>query len=237
MTLLFGQGAQLNAKILSLVCHEGKKKMCHWLIGQAPVEDERYRLVWAARFSGMTHLNQVIEKQKDVNYFRPYIGEYPLAVAIHRGDCEIVRALLGAGAKAGLVDLIEAAYQGEAMTSLIVEQGIDPNRRLTMKEAMRFSADWAGETPLTAVAGDDAVGPLRALQQSGASLSRKNEQGQTPLVAAASACAYFSTKYIAGELGTISSEERLAARTAAQRNRCVLLAAWLRARAPDTSDR
>jgi hypothetical protein len=109
-----------------------------------------------------------------------------------------------------------------------VQQGVDPNAQFSMSHEFPFFISKINDTPLTAIVGEDSIAPIAALLENGADLAATGRNQMTPLVVAAHACAYFSSKYIMAHMDGVPTDERHAAIRAAQEGGCPLLADFLR---------
>ncbi|CAN0402632.1 unnamed protein product, partial [Discosporangium mesarthrocarpum] len=121
-----------------------------------------------------------------VNANRPSTGlEYPLHLAARRGDVNILRALLRAGADPARLDA-----RGATPSHVAANFGHGPALEvLSQAKALRSTAQTsAGETPTFLSAQQGHVGACQALKELGAiSPSTPNIQGVSPLLVAAMA--------------------------------------------------
>jgi ankyrin repeat protein len=230
IAVLLKHGARLDTSSLQRVAAMNSPAMIEFLIENASLENDNYRLVWAVRFANPSYVRALLESGADANFLRSRIDNYPLVEAIRRGNLEIISILLEHHAIAELQDLVEASFQGSDTARLIVQQGVDPNANFSMSHEFPFFVSKIGDTPMTAVVRENSINTIKALLDNGADLTTRGRSQMTPLVAAADACAYFSSKYIIEQKGEVPNEERNAAIIAAQRGGCPLLAAFLRRR-------
>ena len=228
VSILLNHGARLDASSLRRVAKMNKPAMIEFMIENAKLESDHYRLVWAVRFARLPYILKLLESGADANFLRSQIANYPLVEAIRRGNLDILSILLEHHAIAALQDVVEASFQGADMVHLIVQQGVDPNARFSMSHEFPFFISKINDTPLTAIVGEDSIVPIAALLENGADLATTGRNQMTPLVAAAHACAYFSSKYIMANMAGVSNDERSAAIRAAINSGCPLLADFLR---------
>jgi ankyrin repeat protein len=228
IAILFKRGVRLDTSSLRRVAEMNKPAMTEFLIENAGLENDNYRLVWAVQFANPSYVSRLLESGADANFLRSHIDTYPLVAAIRRSNLEILSILLEHQAIAELQDLVEASFQGSDMVRLIAQQGVDPNSKFTMSHEFPFVISQIGDTPMTSVVGEDSINPIKVLLENGADLTTTGRDQMTPLVAAADACAYFSSKYIMVAMEHVTDEERHAATMAAQKSGCLLLADYLR---------
>lgn len=146
--------------------------------------DLTWLLRWAVETSCLSLVVALLDNNIDPN--QPVEGRLPLCIAAKNGDKEIVKALLGHGAKINLRDekdltplYIAAIYERMDVMRVLLENKDDANKievDLPSKE---------GHTPLMCVAeiGDLTIAGL--LIASGANVNAVNEYGVTPLIQAA----------------------------------------------------
>ncbi|MCP4197683.1 MAG: hypothetical protein GY762_11090 [Proteobacteria bacterium] len=228
ISVLLTGGARLDASLLQRVAKMNKPAMIEFLIEKATLENDHYRLVWATRFASVAYIRRLLKAGADANFLRSQIDTYPVVEAIRRGNLEILSILLEYHAVVALRDLVEASFQGADMVRLIVQQGVDPNGKFSTSHEFSSFISKIDDTPMTTIVGEDTILPIKALLENGADLATTGRGQMTPLVAAAQACAYFSSKYILTKMDSVSNDERGAAIRAAQKGDCPLLADFLR---------
>jgi ankyrin repeat protein len=111
----------------------------------------------------------------------PVAGEPPLVVAVGRGDTDVVRALLAAGADAGV-----KTRQGA--TSLMIAAGRDQveiAKLLIDARASASTVDSAGRSALWLAACGDSAPMVSVLLTAGAAVDSADLEGVTPLSCAA----------------------------------------------------
>jgi ankyrin repeat protein len=115
------------------------------------------------------------------DYLKPITYETkatPLDLAIRGNRVEVVRELLGAGAKLNLGGVPYAIAQGEEMSRALLEGGLGANTTLP------HMGDWLdGGTPLHWAVYYEQPGTTKLLLDKGADPNARDEMGHTPLMA------------------------------------------------------
>lgn len=149
---------------------------------QAPeyATPEQRSLIEAVVHGDRLRLEELLQDGVNPNAKPDYWGKTALLRAVERGDVEVVRLLLDAGAdpdlkSGGYTPLGRAALLGHGQVAeRLLKAGANPDLK---------SSD--GNTPLTAAASMNRVGVIQALLASDADPTLYNRLGRTPLSIAA----------------------------------------------------
>ncbi len=141
---------------------------------------EQLALIQAAEQGDRAQLEKLLQQGVNPNGLTGPRGSNALVYAVARGDVELTRLLLDAGADpdlkgGGYTPLGLAALRGHArIAALLLQAGADPDRK---------SGD--GNTPLTAAAGMNRLEVIRVLMAARPDDALFNREGRTALSVAA----------------------------------------------------
>ena len=136
------------------------------------------QLMRAVKSNNAAQVAKLIEQGAEVSRADAN-GDSPLIMAAYKGYTEIVKLLLEAGADVAALDpgmkataLHAAAYAGHAEAArLLIAHGIDVNAQ----------GPYNGYTALHDAIWQNNIEAARVVIESGADLSRRSNQGETPL--------------------------------------------------------